>query len=125
MESVFRMLYFGQSQMRNRHKALYHIIVNNHINQNALGNKFADFAPDFRIDGKPGGKILPGVAPELFDAQGNAMQSAVDGKDYGFHVLILFKYFLGMVDAFCPADIRDVNQSVNAFLDFDKGAESG
>ncbi len=125
MESIFGVFKFGNGEMGDRHKAFHHIVIHYDIDQNAFGDELADLAPDLSIDGKLGGQGFPGIAPELFDAQSDAVQGAVDGKDNGFHFLVFLEEFLGMIDALGPADVRDVDQSVDAFLDLDESAECG
>src|ERR1035437_3789567 len=68
---------------------------------------------------------LPGVGLQLFDAQGKAVRGGIDIQDHRLHNHALLEDLAGMFDALGPGQIAHVDQAVDAFLDFDEGAEIG
>ncbi len=68
---------------------------------------------------------FPGVGLQLLDAQREAAVIGVDAEDDSLHHLSFFEDLGGMLDAFDPRHVGDVDQAVDAFFDFDEGAEIG
>src|SRR5579864_2589013 len=68
---------------------------------------------------------LPGVRLQLLHAEGKAAVGRIDVQNYGLNQLTLLHQFGRMLDAFRPGQIRDVHQSIDAFLDFYESAEIG
>ena len=68
---------------------------------------------------------LPHIRLQLLDAQRQTTVFRLDAKNDGANFLTLLENLRGMLDALGPAQIADVNQSVNAVFNFDEGAEVG
>src|SRR5579871_862291 len=66
---------------------------------------------------------FPGVRLELLDPQGKTMGGGIDIQDDGLYNLAFFEHLGGVLDALRPGEIGDVDQAVDALLDFDKCAE--
>ncbi len=62
---------------------------------------------------------------QLFDAQGDTVQSAIDGKNHSFHFLTLVIHFAGVINTFGPTDVRNVDEAVDAIFHFHESAKSG
>ena len=72
--------------------------------------------------------LLEPFAPDvvdLLDAKRDAAIIRIDLQDFCGDRLALFEDFVGILDALRPTDITDVNEAVEAFFDFDEGAEFG
>src|SRR5579864_5286654 len=70
---------------------------------------------------KPGG---PDVV-DLFDAERNAPRALVDLQHLGFDDVALLVNLGGILDSPGPGNVADVNEPVESFLNFQKGAEFG
>src|ERR1019366_4977351 len=68
---------------------------------------------------------FPSVGLQLLDTQGKAVRGGIDIQNHRLHDHTLLKNFAGMFDALRPGQVADVHQAVDAFLDFDEGAEIG
>src|SRR5262249_28072933 len=72
-----------------------------------------------------GNKIVPRVRFKLFHRQGHPPIFGIDPRDHSINLLPFFQNLTRMLDAARPGDVRNVNQAVNAFLDFNKGTKVG
>src|SRR6185437_15215524 len=68
---------------------------------------------------------VPHVRLKLLDAQGEAAVLGLDAKHDSLDLLTLLEHFGGMLDALGPGEVADVDEAVDAVLDFDEGAEVG
>ena len=72
--------------------------------------------------------LLKPVGPDvvhLLDAERNAPRRLIDLQHFGFDRVALFVDLGGILDAPGPGNIADVDQAVEAFLDFEERAEFG
>ena len=67
----------------------------------------------------------PGVFVQLLEAQGDAPAFLIDRQHLALDLLTLFDHFAGVAYLAGPGHVADVQQAVDAFLDFDKGAVIG
>src|SRR5579859_7284837 len=70
--------------------------------------------------------LLEPLAPDvvdLLDAKRDAAIIGIDLQNLGGDGFALFENFMRILDALRPAHVADVDESVKAFFDFDKGAE--
>src|SRR5215469_3771199 len=72
-----------------------------------------------------GEEALPDVGLELLDAQREAAVLRLDAENDSLHFFALLHDLGRMLDALGPAQVRNVNQAVDAVFDFDEGAEVG
>src|ERR1700739_2698299 len=72
-----------------------------------------------------GEEALPDVGLELLDTQAEAAVLRLDAENDCLDLFALLDDFRRMLDALGPAQVGDVNQAVDAILDFDEGAEVG
>ena len=84
---------------------------------------------DFAIDDRPGrihfGESFPGIAGELFDTEGEAFAGDVDVEDDGFDFVTAFVDFGWVADFLCPADVGDMDETIDAIFDADEETEIG
>ncbi len=64
----------------------------------------------------------PGVGLDLLDAQTDLLGVRVEVEDHTFDDLALADDAVGMLDATRPAHLRDVDEALDAFLEFDESA---
>ena len=69
--------------------------------------------------------VLPRVFAQLFNAEADALVRLVDVDNFGFDFFALFQDFARLIDLLRPAQVGDVNHSVDAFIEFDERAVSG
>ena len=87
-----------------------------------FGNGSGDDLPS-RI---PIGDFLgPRILGELFQSQGDSSSLLVDGEHATLDFLAFFDDLVGMADLADPGHVADVQQAVDAFLDFNKGTVVG
>src|SRR5438309_425833 len=65
----------------------------------------------------------PSVVLQLDDAQRQAAVLRLDAEYNRLHLLALLQDLGGMLDALGPAQVRHVNQAVDAVFDLDEGTE--
>src|SRR5687768_5759257 len=68
-------------------------------------------------------EVVPFVRQELADRERQALILTVDIDDSGLDRIALLQHLRRMLEAPMPGHVRDVNEPVNAFLDFDERAE--
>ena len=68
-------------------------------------------------------ELLQHVRLQLLDAERQPLVLGIDLEDDRLDLVALFEYFARMLDALGPRQVRNVNQAVDSFLDFDEGAE--
>src|ERR1022692_3814699 len=68
---------------------------------------------------------LPDIGLKLLYSQRQTPLVGLNGQHDGFHAITFFQNFGRMLHALGPAQVADVNQTVDAILDFDKRAEIG
>ena len=68
---------------------------------------------------------FPRIVAELFYAESDFFALFVDGENDRFDFVAFFQHFGRMGDFFDPAQIGDVDQSIDARLEFDKSAVVG
>src|ERR1700722_1867861 len=68
---------------------------------------------------------LPDIGLELLDAERQAAILRLHAEHYGPHLLTLLQHLGGMLHALGPTQIGDMDQTVDAILDLDEGAEVG
>src|SRR5439155_6279571 len=74
----------------------------------------------------PAGNIaLPRVARHLFQTQGDALALLIHVEDHAGHLVTFADHLARMADLAYPAHVADVQQSVDALLNFDKSAVIG
>ena len=84
-----------------------------------------DRAFDLRADGKFAGDVGPRVGESLLQAERDAAFFGLDGEDDGIDGVALLENVAGMMDLLAPGHFGDVNEALDAGLDFDEGAEVG
>ena len=72
-----------------------------------------------------GEEALPHVGLQLLDAQREAAVLRLDAENNSLHLFALLHHFRRMLDALGPAQVRDVNQTVDAVFNLDEGAKVG
>jgi hypothetical protein len=72
-----------------------------------------------------GEEALPHVGLQLLDAQAQAAVLRLNAENDSLHLFALLHDLRGVLDALGPAQVRDVNQAVDAVLDLDEGAKVG
>jgi len=77
-EGFFGVLQLGNGQMGDGDKPFHHIVIQLDVHQHAFGDELADFAFDLGVDGEYNVEVFPGIGTQLLDAQGDAMESAID-----------------------------------------------
>src|SRR6266567_7786454 len=68
---------------------------------------------------------LPRIFCELFDPEADPLVYLVDVDDHGFDFVAFLKDFARMIDLAGPAQIRHVDHSIDAFLQFHERAIGG
>src|SRR5664280_2160811 len=69
--------------------------------------------------------VRPGILAELLETHGNALIGLVHFQNDRFDFVAFFEDFGRMVDFARPGDVRDVDHSIQPFLQFDEGAVAG
>src|SRR5579863_5732542 len=72
-----------------------------------------------------GEEALPDIGLQLLDAQREAAILRLNAENHGLDLFSLLHDFRGMLDALGPAQVRDMDEAVDAIFDFDEGAEVG
>src|SRR6185437_11960633 len=67
------------------------------------------------------GDLVPRIGLYLLHAQRDFLLVLIDVEDLHFNLIADGNQFAGMVDAFGPAHLADVNQSFDAWFQFDEG----
>ena len=100
---------------------------------NAFGDlsestEFSDLG-DFAIDDRPRrihfGEGFPRISGKLFDTEGEAFGCDVDVEDDGFDFVVFVIEFGRVADFLCPADVGDMDETVDAVFDADEETEIG
>src|SRR6266571_3264682 len=94
-------------------------------NESAEAGQLGDLAGNEVADLVKLVDVAPRVLGELFDSDRDALVGFVDFQHDGFDLLALFQHFGGMVDLARPGDVRDVDHTIQAFLQFDERAIAG
>src|SRR5581483_1678264 len=68
-------------------------------------------------------EIIPGVRFEIFDRKRHPPVFGIDASDDRFDLLAFLQNLSGMLDPPRPRNVGNVDESIDAVLDFDKGAE--
>ena len=84
-----------------------------------------DLALDDVADAVLGEERIPDIGLELLDAEREAAVLRLDAEDDCLDLLTLLENFRGVLDALGPAEVGDVDQTVDAVFDLDEGAEVG
>ncbi len=61
--------------------------------------------------------VLPGIVAQLFDAETDSLVGLVDVDHFRFDFLVFLKHFARMIDLTGPAQVGDVNHSINAVFE--------
>src|ERR1051325_4998708 len=70
-------------------------------------------------------KRLPGIVLYLFHSQADAPRLWIDAENFNFDCISGIDQFAWVFDAFGPAHFRNMDQTFNAILEFNKGAVIG
>ena len=90
--------------------------------------KFGDlrnFAIDNRTERIAFLEFIPRIARELFDAEAEAFVGDVDVEDDGFDFIAFLVDFVRVANFLRPADIGDVDETIDAIFDADEETEIG
>src|SRR6185369_17722785 len=66
---------------------------------------------------------IPDIGLQLFDAKRQATILGLNTQNNSLDLLTLLQDFGGVLDALCPAQVRNVNEAVDAVFDLDEGAK--
>src|SRR5581483_11618093 len=83
--------------------------------RNLAFHQIARFVADY--------EIIPGVRFEIFDRKRHPPVFGIDASDDRFDLLAFLQNLSGMLDPPRPRNVGNVDESIDAVLDFDKGAE--
>ena len=95
------------------------------FNESAELRGAQNLAVDHIADAVRSEEALPHIGLKLLDAEREAAVLRLDAENNCLHLFALLHDFRGMLDALGPAQVGDVDEAVNAILDFDEGAEVG
>src|SRR6185437_4035728 len=85
----------------------------------------ADFALDHRAGLETGLGVGPGIAQSLLEAERDAAVLPVHTEHHGLDRLAHLDRVLGLADAARPGHLADVDEALDAGLEFDESAEVG
>src|ERR1039457_2390338 len=92
------------------------------FHKRAVAGEVADLAFDLGADGVFAFGVVPRIAFQLADAEGNFLLVAVDAEDDGFDFLILFQNVAGLGHALGPGKFGDVDKTFHAGFELHKRA---
>src|SRR6202044_1064387 len=95
------------------------------LNEGAELRGAKDLALDDVADAVLGEERLPDIRLELLDAERQAAVLRLNAEDDRTDLLALLENFRRMLNALGPAQVRDVNEAIDAVFDLDEGAEVG
>lgn len=93
--------------------------------ESAEFSNFRNFAIDDRPRGITIGEGFPGIVCKLFNTEAEAFVGDIDIEDDGFDFVAFFVDFGGVTNFLSPADIGDMDETVDAVFDADEEAEIG
>src|SRR5687768_8626136 len=95
------------------------------LDERAKLGQVADLALDAGADRVLLGQLVPRVALDLLEAEGNAAGRRIDAEHLRFHGVADVEDLRRMLDALAPRHLADVNQPFDAGLELDEGAVVG
>ena len=93
------------------------------FDENSEVRKARNFAANDIARTMGSNKAFPRARRQVFHRERQPLALAVDAGDDSVNFLILFEDVFRMLYLFRPRNVRDVNESVNTFLEFDKCTE--
>src|SRR5882762_1396412 len=122
LHRVARLLNIRNSKLRHRHEALD---VAAEVDHDALVHEPHDSTPQLGTDRIGLTDPQPRIFLRLFQAQRDPLVLGVDVQNQHVDLIALLHDFRRMLDPLGPRHVGDVNQTIDAGLDFDECTERG